>query len=196
MWQRSLSDCSPHTHGNFTGCDWRPWLGAETTRGSKHGGEYLLSWKHFFRLFSIWWMWQDAALSSRSPATAADGWNSLFPPTRSRKKASVSVLLRVKNKTKQKPHQQQQTRTLPALPKQEFWCNICGEEQDQRSGWTLQLLGAHAKVSETPYCSWMNSWMMSIGFLQPVNTQHLIPEANRLIARRSWVRFPLGWMWI
>lgn len=43
---------------------------------------------------------QDATLSSRYLATAADGWNPLFPPTRSRKKkkkkGSFSILLTVK----------------------------------------------------------------------------------------------------
>lgn len=94
MWQCSVSDCSPSTHGNFTGCDWRPWLGAEATRCSKHGRDYLLAWQLFFSpllpaSFQFCWMRQYATLSSRYLATAADGWNLLFPKSR----GSFSILL-------------------------------------------------------------------------------------------------------
>lgn len=117
MWQHSLSDCSPHTHGNFAGCDCRPWLGAEATRCSKHGREYLLAWQLFFPASFQFGECGRMQLSPQGPLQLQQmgGIHSSHPPEAGKKKRQYSVLLTVKKKKALK--------NLPALPKQECWCN-------------------------------------------------------------------------
>lgn len=78
--------------------------------------------------FQFCWVRQDATLSSRYLATAADGWNPLFPPTRSSKKKTVfpycSLLKRY-------------LKTSPAFQKLEWSCNTV--LPSSRTGWVTDV---------------------------------------------------------
>lgn len=145
MWQHSLSDCSPHTHGNFAGCDCRPWLGAEATRCSKHGREYLLAWQLFslllFNLVNV------AGCSSllKVPCNCSRWVEPTLPthPKQGEKKDSIPYCSQLKKKHS-KTCRHYQSRSAGVI----LCCDQ--QEQDEWSGQNLRLLGAHAKVSEKP----------------------------------------------